>query len=126
MNRGVLNKVLMYGFIMFLGVVFADYMFPGVKVTVINDGQATLADPLLTVVDRPYRLESIPADGSAEIHTRKRGTGPVVLEYTDEKGERVKLISEARSFSGIGGTLLVHVKEGKIELEVAVKNEESK
>ena len=116
MNRGILNKLLTYAFILFLGIVVADLFFPGVKVVVENGGPGTMTEPTVTLLGKTFTLENIPPQENAVFRTRLRGKTTVDVEYTNEQGERVKLTVPERPFTGIDGTVRIVIKEDKLEL----------
>jgi hypothetical protein len=111
-----LRRVPMYAFILFLGVVAADYLFPGVKVEVHNRGSGTMKNVAISVRNQTTQLEPISEgkDGSARF--RLYGDANIYVAYTDENGKTMHIDAGEHRFTAMSGTIRVSVKKGKADV----------
>lgn len=110
-----LRKVPMYAFIAFLGVVAADYLFPGVKVAVQNGGPGTMRNVTVSVRMETKPLEPIPEGQEGNARFRLWGDAHVLISYTDEDGKSRQLDAGEHRFSSMSGTIPVRVRKGKLQ-----------
>ena len=83
----VLRRVPMYAFVLFLGVVAADFLFPGVKVVVHNAGPGTMRNVEISVRNDTKTLEPIPEGQEDGVRFRLLGDALIYIAYTDEAGK---------------------------------------
>jgi hypothetical protein len=112
--RRRLRKVPMFAFIVFVGWVVAEAIFPGVHVVIENAGTEPLQNVSVTVHNQTKLVERIPPGQSATVSYRIQGSMVIYVEYRDEKDKPVRLESGPHAFNGARGTLRLRVTDGKL------------
>lgn len=86
---------------------------PGVAMTIINKGSATMAGVRVLVTGRSYTLDDIPAGARSTVRVHPTGDSSVLIEY-DEAGTHRVLTVDCYLSSGDRGWISVDLENGQI------------